>query len=167
MARTILRIWPCIWGSFIVSGCSASSSQDAGTSGGDAAGSSSGVDATASDAEPADALVAVDAKTDASLPPIDPGLEAQQLTLAQEKELCDWSNAELGGYGASTDCGGTGVTLTNFAHQAACLAMQFTSSCQMTVGQFEACILYQAPSHGCSIDFNLCRPVRTCYQTDQ
>ena len=63
----------------------------------------------------------------------------------------------------STDCGGTGTTITNAANQAQCLGTQFTSSCRMTVGQYEACILNMAPSHGCSKNFDLCAPVRTCY----
>ena len=106
---------------------------------------------------------AVEASSDASLPPIDPNLNAQDLTDAQRKELCDWENAELGGYGASTDCGGTGVILMNDANQAACLAAQFTSKCMMTVAQFEACTLAKAPSKGCNSNYNLCVPVRTCY----
>ncbi len=110
-----------------------------------------------------EASATLEASSDAGLPAIDPNTNALDLTDAERKELCDWENAELGGYGASTDCGGTGVIITNEANQAQCVAAQFTSTCMMTVAQFEACILAKAPSQGCNSNFTLCAPVRTCY----
>jgi hypothetical protein len=115
------------------------------------------------DGQAMEASAVVQASPDASPPAIDPNLNAQDLTEAQRQELCDWENAELGGYGASTDCGGTGVIIVNDANQAVCLTAQFTSTCMMTVAQFEACILAKAPSQGCDSNYNLCAPVRTCY----
>jgi hypothetical protein len=129
---------------------------------GDAPPQNSDAQSQEADGQAMEASTLVHASSDAS-PAIDPNINAQDLTDAQRQELCDWENAELGGYGASTDCGGTGVIITNDANQAVCLATQFTSTCMMTVAQFEACILAKAPSQGCNSNYNLCAPVRTCY----
>src|SRR4051812_38923597 len=37
--------------------------------------------------------------TDGNLPNIDPSIDLAKLTQAESAELCDWRNAELGGYG--------------------------------------------------------------------
>lgn len=59
------------------------------------------------------------------------------LTDAEKASLCDWTNAKLGGYGMSVDCGG-GLTLDADASQAECVASAPTN-CSATVGQLEAC----------------------------
>ena len=59
------------------------------------------------------------------------------LTEAEKATLCDWTNAKLGGYGMSVDCGG-GLALEADASQADCVAEWYTS-CAATVAQGEAC----------------------------
>jgi len=59
------------------------------------------------------------------------------LTDAEKALLCDWTNAKLGGYGMSVDCGG-GLSLDADASQAECVAEWYTS-CSATVAQGEAC----------------------------
>jgi hypothetical protein len=94
---------------------------------------------------------------DANLPPIDPGTDVGSLTDAQRGELCDWTNSALGGYDLVTDCGG-GNTVRNDTDQAACVA-HLTYRCPVTVGQFETCVLAEAPSRGCVFPFDQCHPL--------
>jgi hypothetical protein len=94
-------------------------------------------------------------QTDAGQPNIDPNLDTYTLTNAQLGELCDWTNAQLGGYGKVTPCdsdGGTHgpISVQNSANQAMCVATTFMFRCRLTVGQYEDCILAQVPSGGCS-----------------
>jgi len=60
------------------------------------------------------------------------------LTDAEKAAFCDWSNAKLGGYGTTMDCGG-GITIDAAASQAECIA-DAPTNCSATVGQAEACL---------------------------
>src|SRR4029079_1426833 len=63
------------------------------------------------------------------------GKRLDSLTDAEKGLLCDWTNAKLGGYGMSVDCGG-GLSLDAEASQADCIA-DAPTSCAATVGQAE------------------------------
>jgi hypothetical protein len=65
------------------------------------------------------------------------GKRLDTLTDAEKAQLCDWTNAKLGGYGGSIDCGG-GLTLDAKPSQAACVA-GLPTTCAATVAQAEAC----------------------------
>jgi hypothetical protein len=106
----------------------------------------------------------LDGAADANLPAIDPSLPFLQLTLSQEQELCDWENNALGGYGTTYQCPNSGIQVTTDTSQKSCVGAQFTPSCQVTVGQFEACIEYGIPTRGCDRSQSLCQQVQTCYQ---
>jgi hypothetical protein len=93
-----------------------------------------------------------------ALPPIDPSTKLTDLTDAQKAELCDWMNAELGGYGLVTDCGG-GNTTKNSSDQAQCVATALTYRCPVTVGQLETCVEAEAPSHACQFPMPACKAV--------
>jgi hypothetical protein len=99
--------------------------------------------------------------SDAGLPPIDPSVDTSTLTNAQLGELCDWTMAELGGYGKVTTCGGNGgaSSVQNPADQAMCIATAFMFRCPVTVGHYETCILAQVPSQGCDFPTTPCAPL--------
>ena len=146
---------------------SATIEPDGGTfSGDDATGTGTmGPEAGGSDATGAgDAAGAGDAVTlpsDAGLPPIDPTVDTSTLTNAQLGELCDWTVAELGGYGKVTQCGSNGgaSSVQNPANQAMCIATAFMFRCPVTVGHYETCILAQVPSQGCDFPTTPCAPL--------
>ena len=85
------------------------------------------------------------------------GKRLDSLTDAEKGLLCDWTNAKLGGYGMSKDCGG-GFSLDADPSQADCVAGAPTS-CAATVAQAEAC----ANAQSCA---NLlpsqCAPLANC-----
>ena len=95
-------------------------------------------------------------RADVELPPIDPSVDMMNLTDAQRRQLCDWKNAQLGGYGLTTDCGG-GNKAQMDENQEKCLTSGLVTRCPVTVRQFETCVLAQAPSHGCVFPFEQCR----------
>jgi hypothetical protein len=79
------------------------------------------------------------------------------LTDAEKALLCDWTNAKLGGYGGSVDCGG-GFSLNADASQAECVADWFTT-CAATVAQGEAC----ANASSCADPIPAaCAPIASC-----
>lgn len=79
------------------------------------------------------------------------------LTDAEKALLCDWTNAKLGGYGMSMDCGG-GLSLDADASQAECVADWFTT-CAATVAQGEAC----ANASSCAdLIPAACAPIASC-----
>jgi hypothetical protein len=96
-----------------------------------------------------------DGPLDAALPPIDPDLLITSLTDAQRREFCDWKNALFGGYGLTVPCGGGNSVLTD-ENQDKCAASGFVTRCPITVGQYEGCVLAQAPSRGCVFPFEQC-----------
>jgi hypothetical protein len=101
---------------------------------------------------------------DSAVPAIDPNAPMTTLTSAQIGELCDWEVMVLGvTYGEVIPCGP--VTDTFPATRAACVANYTFSSagCTVTVGQFEACIMQEAPSHGCNQGFAQCQPLTLCH----
>jgi hypothetical protein len=102
------------------------------------------------------------ARGDARLPAIDPATSFQDLTDAQKRALCDWMNEQLGGYGKGFPCGG-GTILTDES-QMACTQALFTSTCRLTVEQFEQCVLARAPTHGCNPQRQICAPLFSCYE---
>ena len=85
------------------------------------------------------------------------GKRLDSLTDAEKGQLCDWTNAKLGGYGASMDCG-NGFSIAADDSQADCIANWFTT-CSATVAQGEAC----ANAQSCT-DFapSACAPLATC-----
>ena len=85
---------------------------------------------------------------DVELPPLDADALMTSLTDAQLRLFCDWTNATLGGYGLTTNCG-AGSTASTDENQDKCLAFGIVKRCPIKVGQYETCILAQAPSHGC------------------
>jgi hypothetical protein len=109
------------------------------TAAGDSAGQGIGQEAEA----PNDAA----SSSDSSLPPIDRSTSIASLTNAQLGELCDWLATTYGGYNVTTQC--TSGMITTPTNQAQCIATSFQFRCQVTVGQFEDCMLAQLPSHGC------------------
>jgi hypothetical protein len=135
--------------------------QDGGTSGGDDATGTSTVGPEAGSSDAASAGDAVTLPGDAGLPPIDPSVDTSTLTNAQLGELCDWTMAELGGYGTVIMCGGNGgaSSVQNPANQAMCVATSFTFRCPVTVGHYETCILAQVPSQGCDFPTTPCAPL--------
>ncbi len=73
---------------------------------------------------------------------IDPDTEEEkrlnELTIDEQKALCDWSATLGGGYGVETTCDG-GATVATARDQAACIA-QFPNGCKtVTVTEFEVC----------------------------
>ena len=80
------------------------------------------------------------------------------LSDAQRRQLCDWKNATLGGYNLTTDCGGGNKAQTD-VNQDACVMSGLVTRCAVTVRQFETCIVAQAPSHGCVLPFEQCKPL--------
>jgi hypothetical protein len=84
------------------------------------------------------------------------GKRLDALTDAEKGMFCDWTNAKLGGYGMSMDCGG--FTLDADASQADCVSSAFTS-CAATVAQAEAC----ANAVSCSnLVPSQCAPLANC-----
>jgi hypothetical protein len=97
----------------------------------------------------------LEAGGDSGLPPIDPSTPLTTLTPAQQAALCDWLSAELGGYGASFDCGG-GISVSNAQNQMQCVMTRLVYRCPVTVGDVEMCILGEAPTHGCVVPQQAC-----------
>lgn len=149
----------CGSGPWAVWGC-ASNSQTSDNEGGAPAGNDGSADhgSDGSGGGPTDAI------PDISPPSIDPSTMFPSLSDAQKGELCDWMNAELGGYGMEYTCGGG--TYPTYANQAACIHGIFSSTCTTTVGQFEACVRALAPEHGCNLEYATCSPVYDCNPRD-
>jgi hypothetical protein len=82
-----------------------------------------------------------------SAPPSDiqPSAPIASIGANELGELCDWSNAQLGGYGRSESCG-SGVTAKTFASHDECASHPFPSTCPATVGQYEDCVTAMAGS---------------------
>ncbi len=95
---------------------------------------------------------------------LDPNRGVETLSPTEKGQLCDWMNAELGGYGQSFVCGGGLVT--NAADQAACVKAIFTDGCRMTVDEFVMCVTALAPNHGCNAQYDICAPLYACYVFD-
>ena len=66
------------------------------------------------------------------------------LSPSQLGELCDWSNAQLGGYGRMETCKG-GNTVSTLPSHDVCVAHPPPSTCPATVGQVEDCVTALAP----------------------
>ena len=60
-----------------------------------------------------------------------------------------------GGSGLTVPCGGGNSVLTD-ENQDKCAASGFVTRCPITVGQYEGCVLAQAPSRGCVFPFEQC-----------
>jgi len=99
-------------------------------------------------------------------PPIDRNTPVAMASMTQYAELCDWTAAELGGYGRSMDCGG-GVSVSTYPNQQACLSQPIASTCTATVGQYEDCVaglagagslcsLASSPPAACNPLFAMC-----------
>jgi hypothetical protein len=110
-------------------------------------------EAAAVEASPEDGPDALNS-SDAGFPPIDRNTEISTLDNAQLGELCDWSVTQFGGYGAMASC--TNSMRSQPANQAVCIAQEFMYRCAVTVGQFEDCVLAQAPSKGCVVGQSQC-----------
>jgi hypothetical protein len=109
-----------------------------------ATGGSSGTDgATPADAPPKDVGGAGDVATGASSG-LDPAKKLSALSDAELGQLCDWTAAKLGGYGAVKECPG-GLTIRNKANRAACVSGtdRAAPACTATVGQAETCVQLQ------------------------
>jgi hypothetical protein len=128
----------------------ASSSSSGGSSGGGSGGSGGG-GSDASGVEAGNVL-------DAAPPAIDPSTLLNNLDDSQKAEMCDWMTAALGGYGTAFNCAG-GVSVSNPANQAQCIATWPKYRCNVNVGQLETCVLAEAPSHGCDIPEPQCTPI--------
>jgi hypothetical protein len=135
--------------------------QDGGTSGGDDATGTGTVGPEAGSSDAGGSGDAAALPSDASLPPLDPSVDTSTLTNAQLGELCDWTVAELGGYGKVTMCGSNGgaSSVKNPSDQAMCIATAFMFRCPVTVGHYETCILAQVPSQGCYFPTTPCAPL--------
>jgi hypothetical protein len=166
--RSASAIYWCV--AFFLSGCSSSSGEpssqvDSGTPAEDAATAFEDAEPPRAEAGP-DAAFAVDsgapdakadvgADTDSGVPAIDPSTPLSSLTPSQQGAFCDWMNAELGGYGASFDCGG-GSSVSNSQNQMQCVMTRLVYRCSVTVGDVEMCILGEAPTNGCVIPPQAC-----------
>jgi len=88
---------------------------------------------------------------------VDSSKRLDVLNDTEKGQICDWTNAKLGGYGMSMDCGG-GLTIDAEASQAECIAGAPTS-CAATVAQAEAC----ANALSCANPIpDVCAPLLSC-----
>jgi hypothetical protein len=87
-----------------------------------------------------------------------------QLNDAQLAQLCDWSAAKEGGYGATESCDG-GITVHAKASQQDCVTSSRTetakATCTATVSDAETCINALA-SDPCDIGTPACAPLISC-----
>jgi hypothetical protein len=98
----------------------------------------------------------------AAAPNLDPTIRLKALTMDQKATLCDWVDAEFGGYGVTNQCppGGMAVSVANYSNQAQCLSIGLKYGCDgATVGYLEACTVAQVPSFGCSLPSPACDPL--------
>lgn len=93
---------------------------------------------------------------------VDSSKRLDSLTATEIAQFCDWTNAKLGGYGATMSCGGD-ITLEADANQAECVAGAPTT-CAATVAQAEAC----ANMMSCqNIIPEACAPLFACSSPNQ
>jgi hypothetical protein len=154
--------WACGVILALLTACSSAGQGSTGAEGGAADGTSSGA-MPVDGAVPSDgAALPSDASVDVGAPAIDPNTRFTSLTNAELGEICDWQEALLGGYGAVIAC--QIGNMNNYANQAECVgAISFIpGSCSLTVGQYEACVLAQVPSKGCSTPDPQCSEVFVC-----
>jgi hypothetical protein len=98
----------------------------------------------------------------AAAPNLDPTIRLKDLTTDQKGVLCDWVDAELGGYGVTNQCppGGMVVSVANYTNQAQCVSIGLKFGCDgATVGYLEACTVAQVPSLGCDTPSIPCDPL--------
>jgi hypothetical protein len=79
---------------------------------------------------------------------VDSSRRVTELSDEEIADLCDWSSAELGGYGVEREC--SGQTVRTQASQQECMnSLGSDPSCTATVGDIEKCIN--------ALDGDLCR----------
>jgi hypothetical protein len=99
---------------------------------------------------------------------VDPGDDANprfltDLTLGERKKLCDWTAAIGGGYDASLICE-SGLVVSTFTSQQACLDAFLGSCSSVTVYVWEACIDKTAQNECADYLFTdvACAPIVMC-----
>jgi len=121
-----------------------------------------GADSTADVVEPPDQAsgeAESTASAEANEPTIDRKTQLIELTAGQKGALCDWQNTALGGYGKVTDCPGL-PAMYNAKNQATCVVLAFFEPCpNVTVGDWETCVLAMLPSMGCDFPSAQCSAV--------
>lgn len=148
-----------------IGACGSGSNAEAGTGGtftilppadSDATGETSSAEAQGNDASGSTGDASAP-DGDASSLGLDPDTNLLDLTNEQKAKLCDWVNAQLGGYGTVTECPG-GNTVKNLDDRAQCIAVGLHYACTtITVREVETCVSAQAPSHGCVTPEAECR----------
>jgi hypothetical protein len=91
---------------------------------------------------------------------LDKAKKLTTLTAPERKQLCDWVNQKLGGYGHATECGG-GVTLKADSSLEECLTLwsALPALCAATVGDEEACFNHKSCDNPNPVE---CGPTEAC-----
>jgi hypothetical protein len=86
--------------------------------------------------------------------------QVTSLSSSKLAKLCDYMNAQLGGYGHKPSCDPNSMFVYADASQAACVNKVKGKTCSLTVGNVEDCAdaLHAAP---CSLPL-VCAPLWTC-----
>jgi hypothetical protein len=96
---------------------------------------------------------------------IEPDKPLADLTDSEIRQLCDWTVAQLGGYGRSSECAG-GLQIRTFASQEECAARHrqdvLQPSCTATVADAEACITALDGDHCQVLSAPECGPLSEC-----
>ena len=92
---------------------------------------------------------------------VDRGKRVTALTADERRDVCEWSTAELGGEGHTTQCGDTTFKVEPTSE---CIedSANYPASCTLTVGQLEDCTAAMAAAPCTGLASPACAPIFNC-----